>query len=188
MHGKIASRAAALPLLLTLALLACDNGDESGSETARVAREAPAGTGEEGEAPAPAGPRSTSDGCAILTEAEVEEALGFDVVMNDNATGNCLVTPADGSPSAPAVDFRLEPRTAAFDYFAAQPDATPIAGLGERAIWATLNEMTGNVVVVLDGGTVNVAIARADGLDDRSRRQAEALARTIVAKRQATGP
>jgi hypothetical protein len=169
------------PLALALALSACDAGDESGRESTREAPAAP--QGEDTVRSAAPAVRSIGAGCAILTEQEVEAALGFDVVMNDNATGNCLVTAADGSPSAPAVDFRIEDRTSAYDYFSRQPDATAIAGLGERAVWATMNEMTGNVVVVLGGAVVNVAIARADGLDARARSQAEALARTIVAKR-----
>lgn len=171
-----------LPLLL--ALLACDAAEDTGRESARSLPDTAAYSDDPAdELPRRPGPVSTRDGCAVITEAEVEEALGFDVVMNDNATGNCLVTPADGSPSAPSVDFRLEPRVSAYDYFAARPDAEPVPGLGDRAVWATMNETTGNLVVVLGGGTVTVAIARADGLDARARSQAEALATAIVAKR-----
>lgn len=126
------------------------------------------------------GPVTANAGCAIVDEAAVEQAVGFDVVMNDNTTGNCVLTPANGDPAAPAFDFRVEPRVTAFDYFAAQPDATPIRGLGDRAVWATLNEMTGYVVVVSGNSAVVAAVARADGLVPASRQQAEALARLLL--------
>lgn len=165
-------------LALTLLFAACDGGADESRESAR--RLAPESAGLEGGPATRDGAPSTGAGCALLTEEQVEEALGFGVVMNDNTTGNCLVTPDDGSPSGPAVDFRIEDRAAAYDYFAAQPDAEPIPDLGDRAVWSTLNEMTGNLAVVLGERAVVVAIARADGLDARARRQAEALARAIV--------
>lgn len=128
----------------------------------------------------PAGPVSADDGCTALDEAALEQAIGFDVVMNDNATGNCVATPASGDASAPTVDFRIEPRTNAFDYFSAQPDASPVANLGERAVWATLNETTGYVVTVSNGRSIVVGVGRADGVNAQSRRQAEAIARLLL--------
>lgn len=177
------SRTATLAHTLALTLLFTACGDDT-PESREAARRMEPDTGAtERGALAPDG-APMAPGCTLLAEERVEEALGFDVVMNDNSTGNCLVTPADGSPSAPAVDFRIEDRVAAYDYFAAQPDAEPIEGLGDRAVWSTLNEMTGNLAVVLGDSAVVVAIARADGLDARARRQAEALARAIVSARQ----
>ena len=128
-----------------------------------------------------AGPPSADAGCAVLDEAAVEQAIGFDVVMNDNTTGNCILTPANGDPAAPAFDFRIEPRVTAFDYFSGQPDAAPIPNLGDRAVWATLNEMTGYVVIVSGNRAVVTAVARADGLVPASRQQAERLARLLLA-------
>lgn len=161
-------------LALTAGVLgACDAGDDAAERTR--ARVVPAA-----ESATVAAPNA---GCAIATEPEVEDALGFDVVMNDNATGNCVITPADGSPAAPALDIRREHRTSAYDYFAAQPDASSVPGLGDRAVWATLNEMTGTIVVVTGDSALTIAIARADGLDPRARRQAEALARLIIRRR-----
>lgn len=177
MHRLRPSHVAA-GLALTLLSAGCDGGADETRESARRLAPEPAAL-EGGPATRDAAP-STGAGCALLTEEEVEEALGFGVVMNDNTTGNCLVTPDDGSPSGPAVDFRIEDRATAYDYFAAQPDAEPIPDLGDRAVWSTLNEMTGNVVAVVGGRAVVVAIARADGLDERARQQAVALAHEIV--------
>ena len=158
--------------LLALLLGACDAGAPGA--------DAPADSIGAIDSTAAAVPTSSSSGCARLPEALLERAVGFDVVMNDNSTGNCIATPASGAPADPTVDFRIEPRTAAYDYFSAQPDAEPVADLGDRAVWATLNETTGYVVAVRGGGSIIVGVARVDGIDAESRRIAEAVARTLI--------
>lgn len=158
-------------VLAALSLVACeDAGDRADLPPADGAPAAPADS-----------TPLASNGCAIVAEGDIEQAVGFDVVLNDNATDNCIATPADGSASAPTVDFRIEPRTNAFDYFSAQPDASPVLALGDRAVWATLNETTGFLVVVTGTRAVVVGIGKADGVNDHSRRQAEAVARILVA-------
>jgi hypothetical protein len=127
------------------------------------------------------GPISADAGCAVLDETALEGAIGYDLVMNDNTTGNCVATPASGAASLATFDFRIEPRTSAFDYFSAQPDATPIANLGDRAVWATLNETTGYVVAVTGSRAIVVGVGKADGVNAQSRRQAEAVARLLLA-------
>ena len=165
----------------------CDAGDGSGegapADTAANPFGIPHDTDDHPDSIVAAGPISANDGCAILTEAQLEEAVGFDVVMNDNTTGNCVATPASGAPTDPTVDFRIEPRTTAFDYFSAQADAAPIANLGERAVWATLNETTGYVVTVAGGRSIVVGVGKADGVNAQSRRQAEAVARLLLEAR-----
>lgn len=169
------ARVCAFATLGALAGAACDASDEGVSERTRARA---VGSTDSGAVAV------TSAGCAIVGEADVEEALGFEVVLNDNSTGNCLITPADGSPAAPVLDIRREDRTSAFDYFAAQPDATPVSGLGDRAVWATVNQTTGSLVVITGESALVVSIARADGLDARERRQAEALARRVMGTRR----
>ena len=165
-----AARAFAAALLLA----GCDGGrDDTGPPEESVATVDGAATPDSGAAP-------VGRGCALIEEAALEQAIGFDVVMNDNTTGNCVATPATGAPNDPTVDFRIEPRTAAFDYFSAQSDATPIEGLAERAVWATLNETTGYVVAVRAGRSIVVGIGDADGVDDASRERAEAVARLLI--------
>ena len=170
------------PAMILLCVLAACEGDDD----ARTATDA-----------APAQTATVSDSttarlaptgaCALVEEAAVEQAVGFDVVMNGNSTGNCVLTPASGEPAAPAFDFRVEPRVTAFDYFSAQPDATAIPGVGDRAVWATVNEMTGYVVIVDGGRAIVAAVAKADGLEPVSRRQTEALARVVLAAAMTEG-
>ena len=167
----------AAALALAAGLVACDVADDS--------PEPPADSiGLENADPMPdstiAGATPANDGCTLVDEAALERAVGFDVVMNDNTTGNCVVTPASGDAGETTIDFRIEPRLTPYDYFAAQPDATPIAQLGERAIWATLNESTGYVVAVLHGRSIVVGVGEADGVDEQSRRRAEAVARLLL--------
>jgi len=177
MTVRLALGAGLLAALLTLP--SCDGGD---------APDAPGDADARGSAPTDTRARPGADGrsapaasaCSLADERRLERALGFDVAMNDNTTGSCVVTPADGSPGRPALDFRIEERTTAYDYFSAQADATPIEGLGERAVWATVNELTGNLVVVTGGRAIVVAIAEADGLTADSRRSAEAVARLLL--------
>ncbi len=157
-----------------LAAGGCDAGEESRGESARV----PAAPDSGAVGAGATGPMVA--GCSIVPEAELEAALGFAVLMNDNAGGSCVITAESGSPGAPALDVRREDRTTAFDYFSAQADATPIEGLGDRAVWATLNEMTGSLVVVTRDSAVTIAIARADGLTPDDRRLAEAVGRLVV--------
>jgi hypothetical protein len=171
---------ATVGLLGLCALGACDAGDEGADEGAASPNTVNFERMGEDPDTTVAGPPTATAGCAIVDQAAVEQAVGFDVVMNDNTTGNCVLTPANGDSTAPAFDFRIEPRVSAFDYFSGQPDATPIAGLGERAVWATMNDMTGYVVIVSGNRTVVTAVAQADGLSARSRQQAEALARLIL--------
>lgn len=159
------------------AVAACD----APSDEARTGTGAGADTGQVADATVAGTVPTTGAACAMVEEAAAEHAVGFDVVMNDNTTGNCVLTPANGDPAAPAFDFRVEPRVSAFDYFSAQADAAPIRGLGDRAVWATLNDMTGYVVVVDGSRAIVTAIAKADGLVPASRRQAEALARLVLA-------
>ena len=92
----------------------------------------------------------------------------------------CSESPADGSATAPTVDFRIEPRAAAFDYYSAQAGATAVEGLGERAVWATVNETTGTLVVVTGARSIVVGIGKADGVSGESRTQAESVARLIL--------
>ena len=160
-------------------LVACDAATDRADDSSAADSVTPGRTGSNPDMATPT-PGAARAGCAIVDERTVEQAVGFDVVMNDNSTGNCVLTPASGDPAAPAFDFRIEPRVTAFDYFSAQPDATPIPGLGDRAVWATLNEMTGYVVVVSGSRAVVTAVAKADGLVPASRRQAEALARVLL--------
>ena len=180
MHAVTRTTIPMLTLAAALAFAGCDDGPEPtrGQSERTIAPDAAT----QAESPSESDPRSASAraGCSLLTEQQVEQALGYDAVMNDDRSGHCLVTPASGTSDAPAVDFKVESRVAAYDYFAAQPDAEAIAGLGERAVWATINDMTGNVVAVVGGRAVVVAVARADGLDRESRQQAEALARALV--------
>lgn len=160
---------------------ACDAGSDRPGTAADSTGMVLQNTDDVPDSAAAQGPITTGDGYAIVDEAAVEQAVGFDVVMNDNTTGNCVLTPASGDASAPAFDFRVEPRVSAFDYFSAQSDATPIDGLGDRAVWATLNEMTGYVVIVSGTRAIVTAVAKADGLVPSSRQQAERLARLILA-------
>ena len=166
--------------LVALTLAACDAAPEPTRREAERTIAPDADTDAENGSSSDPRPFSARAGCTLLTEQQVEQALNYDVVMNDDQGGHCLVTPASGASDAPAVDFKVESRVSAYDYFAAQPDAETIAGLGERAVWATINDMTGNVVAVVGGRAVVVAIARADGIDRESRQQAEALARALV--------
>lgn len=169
-------------LLGACALGACDAGEnEAGTGADSVATAPFPNTDHIPDSTVAAGPVSADAGCAIVEEGAVERIVGFDVVMNDNTTGNCVLTPANGDPAAPAFDFRIEPRVTAFDYFSGQPDASPIQGLGDRAVWATLNEMTGYVVIVQGSRAIVTAVAKADGLAPGSRGQAEALARLVLA-------
>jgi hypothetical protein len=174
---RILSVAALLPLALLLG--ACDAGDDSAAMPADSIGSLE-NTDDIPDSAVVTTPPGANDGCAIIGQPALERAVGFEVVMNDNTTGNCVATPASGDASAPTVDFRIEPRTTAYDYFAAQPDATPIAALGERAIWATLNETTGYVVAVKQGRSYIVGVGEADGVTATSRRQAEAVARLLL--------
>ena len=151
--------------VVTVLALACD-----GSEEPRAT--SPADSAVEISVPA--------SRCPLVAEAALEQAVGFDVVVNRSAGGNCIATPADGAVSAPTIDFRIEPRTAAFDYYSAQADATPIAGLGDRAVWSTVNETTGYVVAITGTSAVVVGIGKADGVNQHSRRQAESVARLLL--------
>lgn len=167
----------AVVMLGLSAVAACD----APSDGARTGTDAGADTSSAADSTVAANNPTAGSTCAMVDEGAAERAVGFDVVMNDNTTGNCVLTPASGDPAAPAFDFRVEPRVSAFDYFSAQADATPIRGLGDRAVWATLNDMTGYVVVVDGSRAIVTAIAKADGLVPASRRQAEALARLVLA-------
>lgn len=161
-------------------LAGCDASDHT---PAPPVAEPPARTlplNEDGSPAEPPRPASTEAGCAVLPADLLGRTLGYAVALNDNATGNCLVTAADGAPAAPAIDFRIESRTGAFDYFSGQPDAAPIPGLGDRALWATLTETTGTVVALVGTRTVVVSIAQADGVGANARRRAEAVARLLV--------
>ena len=177
---RLAASCAALLALIGTGCDANGGGDEMAADTAANPFGIPHDTDDTPDTTVVAGPISASDGCTIVDEAALERAVGFDVVMNDNTTGNCVATPASGSAAQPTVDFRIEPRTSAYDYFSAQPDASPIANLGERAIWATLNETTGYVVAVRDGESIVVGVGKADGVNAQSRRQAEAVARLLL--------
>ena len=178
---RVRRAARAASLLCLLPALACEvERDDRAAAPDTTVIAPPAGDDVPDSADAPAGPPSVSAGCAILEETALEQALGHDVVMNDNTTGNCVATPASGVAGAPTIDFRIEPRVSAYDYFSAQPDAEAIPNLGERSVWATLNETTGYVVTVTGGRSIVVAIARADGVTAESRRQAEAVARLLL--------
>ena len=180
MHSMTRYAAAAVAAA-AIGMAACDAGSDRPDAAADSTGMVLSNTDHVPDSAVAQGPISTGDGCAIVDEAAVEQAVGFDVVMNDNTTGNCVLTPANGDPSAPAFDFRVEPRVSAFDYFSAQSDATPIDGLGDRAVWATLNEMSGYVVIVSGNRAIVTAVAKADGLVPSSRQQAEALARLVLA-------
>ena len=166
-------------LVLVATFPACDAGEDApgtpGDSIGGLDSTAAAADSTIATAPAPA-----TDGCRLIDEVALERAVGFDVVMNDNRTGNCVATPASGDAAATTVDFRVEPRLAAYDYFAAQSDATPVAGLGERAVWATLNETTGYVVAVRNDHSFVVGVGEADGVDAQSRALAEAVARLLL--------
>ena len=170
-------RTAAYAAMTLVFLAACDGGDD---EDVRAAADS---TGDPAAASTTITAGGSGSGCALVDEAALEQAVGFDVTMNDNSTGNCLATAASGAVTAPTIDFRSEPRTAAFDYFSAQPDATPVENLGDRAVWATLNETTGYVVAVSGDRSIVVGIGAADGVTADSRRQAEAVARLLLTTR-----
>ena len=179
---RTAAPSRAVPIwTLALAFAACDAGPRETRESARgIEPDTGALASLDATPGVPNDPSATGRACGLLTERQVEEALGFEVARNDNASGGCLVTADDGSPAAPTLDYRIEERTTAYDYFAAQPDADAVAGLGERAVWATMNDMTGQLAVITHGRAVVVAVSRADGLDTADRRQAEAIARAIL--------
>jgi hypothetical protein len=182
MHRGRTLRVAAAALLLGLAA-GCDAGGpdaDTAADTAPNPFGIPHDTDDIPDSIEVPGPVSADAGCAIVDEAALEQAVGYDVVMNDNRTGNCIATPESGAASAATVDFRIEPRTSAFDYFSGQPDATPLANLGDRAVWATLSETTGYVVTVIGSRAIVVGVARADGVNAQARRQAEAVARLLL--------
>jgi hypothetical protein len=170
------SRGSAFAALLLL-LLGCSSERDHGADRRGVAKTPP------GE-PAP-GVSSRSDACGYITAAEASRVLGQSSQYRSpegapvGEGGHCILVPVSGDAfHGVSVDYQVSrggSSTKVYDFFAAQKQARPVPGLGDRALWLAAGRTRGNLVVVQDSAVVSIGIT-----DFRVRSDLRSRARAVA--------
>ena len=138
-------------------------------------------------ASASAATSAAASGSCLVEAAEASEILGVAVTMSGPSAGSCSFTSEPLSFSGQVgVVPNYTVAAMVTNIAGASATAEPIAGLGERAAWASTStwegrDLSGLVGVEQGGqGVTVVLVARADVAEPDVRRKAEALARAAL--------
>ncbi len=134
---------------------------ESASAAAATPAASAAASTAASAAPASA-PVEATDPCKFITAEEATDILGFDVKSTAQIDGMICIyeVPATGAIAA-VTQLSTVDAAAAFETLKSAPDATPVEGLGDDALWqpaylaAKLYILKGDDVVMIAVGTLS---------------------------------
>jgi hypothetical protein len=177
-----------LVILVPVALLlvtACgqsgaSSGASAGASPTAAASAAPAASPSSGGGSSPEPAASASAGasaggaatgaCALISAQEVAGVVGFTVAASANDEATCIYEVPDTGAIAALAQVARDGAVTTFGTFKGNPEATPVTGLGDEAVWlpgpaaVELHILKGTALLSLAVGTLNgVPI---DGLPD----------------------
>lgn len=172
-----------IPAALLLVTACSQSGASSGasagaSPTTAASAEPAASPSSGGSSPEPAA--STSAGasaggaatgaCALISAEEVAGVVGFTVAASANDEATCIYEVPDTGAIAALAQVARDGAVTTFGTFKGNPEATPVTGLGDEAVWlpgpaaVELHILKGTALLSLAVGTLSgVPI---DGLPD----------------------
>jgi hypothetical protein len=129
------------------------------------------------------GARRPASACGYVTAAEASSALGQASgyrLESPGPTGHCVLVPVSGDAFHGAtVDYEVSHGTTAYDFLAAQAQAQPLSGLGDKALWLSAGRFRGNLAVIKGSDVLSLTISDfRSGSDLRAR--ARALAEHVL--------